>query len=147
MKSIGTVAVTTRLQLKAHQRTQGHIPDTNMAASMQLPQFIGGTNTQRFLKSFEDFCIVSNVKPEQKTVFFGLALKGTANDWFYTLLDETHKVWAELQSAFTEQYEMSASQKIDKLGQFFTSQQESSESASDYIRQDQNFLRRQQSTP
>ena len=133
MQSIGTVAVTTRLQLKAQERTQGHIPDTNMAASMQLPQFIGGTNAQRFLKSFQDFCIVSNVKPEQKIVFFGLALKETANDWFYTLPDETRKVWAELQSAFTEQHEMSASQKIDKLGQFFTSQQEPSESASDYI--------------
>ena len=103
MQSSVLVSAITRNQHKIQQGAQELFQQRNMAASMRLPHFTSGADA--LIKLFQDYCTVSNVKDEQQTVFSGLALKGTANNWFYTLPD----VWARLQQAFIDQYEMSTS--------------------------------------
>ena len=119
---------------RSQRRKQLEASETeSMATGMQLPTFNTRTNAERFLLLFEDYCIVNSCKPEQKPVYFGLALKDTANDWYYNQKEEIRKDWAALKKAFEEQFKSSTSEKLDHLGQFFTSKQQPHEKATDYV--------------
>ena len=127
------ISVLTRLQEQSQQASAEQQLQQTMAASLQLPEFTSGTDAKRFLRQFENFCTVSKITNEHKTIYFEAALKGSAKDWLYSLSDETSSVWAQVHQAFLDQYDMSSSQRVEKLEEFFTSRQQPGENASDYI--------------
>ena len=126
----------------AQHNPDQHNPGVMATANipLKMPEYFGSGSPQRFIQMFDSFCALSGVQDGQKAMAFGMTLQDSAKDWFYSLPTETSGSWELLKGSLITNYELSTSEKLDKLAQLFTCKQWHDESAADFIIRMKNLM-------
>ena len=100
---------------------------------VQIPHYTVGSSPARFLEVFNNYCTLANVGDDRKAMCFSLALSDPASEWYYGLPQETKATWEAFSTAFKNHYALSPQQKVERMGQLFTANQQPGENAEEYV--------------